>query len=111
MTEASLAMVANWLADRCIAVPASCMPWGMNLATSWAPWVFSDDMPRRCSAISAARSYWPFARASGISPSATRWSLDTFITLKRRIELMLALPMASLDSMAIHREIKDIGTR
>jgi len=36
---------------------------------------------------------------------------DTVITLKRRIELMLSLPLASLDAMAIHREIKDIGTR
>ena len=31
--------------------------------------------------------------------------------LKRRIDLMLALPMASLDRLAIQREIKDIGTR
>lgn len=37
--------------------------------------------------------------------------LDTFVTLKRRIELMLALPLASLDRMAIQREIKDIGSR
>jgi arsenate reductase len=36
---------------------------------------------------------------------------DTAVTLKRRIELMLALPIASLDRMAIQREIKDIGTR
>lgn len=36
---------------------------------------------------------------------------DTAVTLKRRIELMLALPLASLDKMAIQREIKDIGTR
>ena len=36
---------------------------------------------------------------------------DAAITLKRRIELMLALPLARLDSMAIHHEIKDIGTR
>lgn len=35
---------------------------------------------------------------------------DTAVTLKRRIELMLALPLASLDKMAIQREIKDIGT-
>lgn len=34
---------------------------------------------------------------------------DTAITLKRRIELMMALPMASLDRLAIHKEIKDIG--
>lgn len=36
---------------------------------------------------------------------------DAAITLKRGIELMLALPLARLDSMAIHHEIKDIGTR
>lgn len=35
----------------------------------------------------------------------------TAVTLKRRIDLMLSLPMASLDEMAIQREIKDIGTR
>ncbi|MGJ7509918.1 arsenate reductase ArsC [Variovorax sp. GT1P44] len=34
---------------------------------------------------------------------------DAAITLKRRIELMLSLPLARLDAMAIHREIKDIG--
>jgi arsenate reductase len=36
---------------------------------------------------------------------------DTAVILKRRIELMLALPLASLDKMAIQREIKAIGTR
>lgn len=36
---------------------------------------------------------------------------DAALTLKRRIELMLSLPLARLDAMAIHREIKDIGTR
>lgn len=36
---------------------------------------------------------------------------STAVTLKRRIDLMLSLPMASLDDMAIQREIKDIGTR
>jgi arsenate reductase len=33
------------------------------------------------------------------------------VTMKRRLELMLALPMASLDQLAVHREVKDIGTR
>jgi len=33
------------------------------------------------------------------------------VTLKRRIDLMLCLPLHSLDEMAIHREVKDIGTR
>lgn len=36
---------------------------------------------------------------------------DTVVVLKRRIELMLAVPLARLDKMAIQREIKDIGTR
>jgi arsenate reductase len=37
--------------------------------------------------------------------------LDTFVALRRRIELMLALPLASLDSLALQRELKDIGRR
>jgi arsenate reductase (thioredoxin) len=36
---------------------------------------------------------------------------DTAVTLKRRIELMLALPLQTLDRMSIQREIKDIGVR
>ena len=36
---------------------------------------------------------------------------DTAVILKRRIELMLALPLRSLDKIAIQREIKDIGTK
>jgi arsenate reductase len=35
---------------------------------------------------------------------------DTLVTLKRRIELMLSLPIASLDRMAIQHAIDDIGT-
>lgn len=34
---------------------------------------------------------------------------DTAVTLKRRIDLMLSLPIQSLDAMAIQREIKGIG--
>jgi len=36
---------------------------------------------------------------------------DAFVTMKRRIELLLALPLSSLSSMAIRTEIKNIGTR
>ncbi len=36
---------------------------------------------------------------------------DTAVILKRRIELMLALPIASLDQMTIQRQMTDIGTR
>ena len=35
---------------------------------------------------------------------------DTAVILKRRLDLMLALPLRSLDKMAIQREIKGIGT-
>jgi arsenate reductase (thioredoxin) len=37
--------------------------------------------------------------------------VDTFVMLQRRIRLMLALPLASLDRMAIQSEIKDIASR
>ncbi len=36
---------------------------------------------------------------------------DTAVTLKRRIELMLALPIASLDRLSLQREVRDIGAR
>jgi arsenate reductase len=35
----------------------------------------------------------------------------TAVTLKRRIDLMLALPIQSLDSMRLQQEVKDIGER
>ena len=37
--------------------------------------------------------------------------LDTVMAMKRRIELMLALPMPSLDRLAIQREMRRIGQR
>ncbi len=37
--------------------------------------------------------------------------LDAFVTLKRRIELMLSLPLSSLDRMAMQQRIRDIGCR
>ena len=37
--------------------------------------------------------------------------LDTLVTLKRRIELLLALPMQSLERQALQRQVKDIGSR
>jgi len=36
--------------------------------------------------------------------------MDTALALRKRIELMLALPMHRLDRMAIVREVKDIGS-
>ena len=35
---------------------------------------------------------------------------DAVIILKRRIELMLSLPLTSLDTMSLQRELKNIGT-
>lgn len=37
--------------------------------------------------------------------------LETMVHMRRRIQLFLALPLASLDRMAIQREVRDIGTR
>lgn len=51
------------------------------------------------------------AAVEGPDAAIEKAFLDTFITMKRRIQLMLALPLASLDKLAIQREIKDIGTR
>ena len=36
---------------------------------------------------------------------------DAAVTLKRRIDLMLSLPLSTLDSMATKRELRDIGRR
>jgi arsenate reductase len=36
---------------------------------------------------------------------------DTASVLKRRIELMLALPMEALDSLSMQQQMRDIGTR
>lgn len=36
---------------------------------------------------------------------------DTAVALKRRIDLMLSLPLATLDRMAIQSELRDIGGR
>lgn len=51
------------------------------------------------------------AAVEGDDAAKEKAFLDTFITMNRRIQLMLALPLASLDSMAIQKEIKDIGSR
>ena len=51
------------------------------------------------------------AAVDGDETTRERAFLDTFVTMKRRIELMLSLPLASLDRLAIHNEVKDIGSR
>ena len=49
------------------------------------------------------------AAFEGTDKEKARVFMSTAVTLKRRIELMLSLPIKSLDSMAIQREITDIG--
>lgn len=59
-------------------------------------------------------AHWGVADPSafeGSDEEKARVFWDTAVILKRRIELMLALPLGSLNRLAIQREIKDIGTR
>ena len=49
------------------------------------------------------------AAVEGSDDIRARAFMDTALALKRRIELMLALPVATLDRMAIQRELKHIG--
>ncbi|MCK6423912.1 MAG: arsenate reductase ArsC [Burkholderiaceae bacterium] len=51
------------------------------------------------------------AVGEGDSQAQARRFWDAAVVLKRRIELMLALPLASLDRLAIQREVRDIGRR
>ncbi|HEU4459951.1 MAG TPA: arsenate reductase ArsC [Methylibium sp.] len=51
------------------------------------------------------------AAVEGTDEEKAKAFLSAAVTLKRRIELMLALPLPSLDTQRIQREIKDIGTR
>ncbi|MBS1176824.1 MAG: arsC1 [Proteobacteria bacterium] len=59
-------------------------------------------------------AHWGVADPAAFEGSAeqkTKVFWDTAVTLKRRIELMLALPLQSLDRLTLQRELKDIGTR
>ena len=49
--------------------------------------------------------------APGSEEQRAQAFLNVATQLKRRIDLMLALPMASLDRLALQREVRDIGTR
>jgi arsenate reductase len=51
------------------------------------------------------------AAVQGTDETKAKAFVDAFVTIRRRIELMLALPMHTLDALAIHREVKDIGSR
>ncbi|RZS57869.1 arsenate reductase ArsC [Sphaerotilus mobilis] len=57
-------------------------------------------------------AHWGVADPSAFDGSEAQQAKvfwDTALVLKRRIELMLALPLASLDSLAIQREVDAIG--
>lgn len=51
------------------------------------------------------------AAVDGTDEARDKAFLDTFVTMKRRIELMLALPLQSLDRMALRKQVQDIGAR
>ena len=50
------------------------------------------------------------AAAEGSDDDKRRAFMQTALALKRRIELMLALPMTRLDAMSLQARLKDIGT-
>jgi arsenate reductase len=49
------------------------------------------------------------AAISGPQAAVDQAFLDTFVTLRRRIEMMLALPLPTLDSLSLRRHLTDIG--
>src|ERR1700730_13776229 len=49
------------------------------------------------------------AAVSGTPEQIERAFRDAFVTLGRRISLLLSLPLASLDTLAIKREVDNIG--
>jgi arsenate reductase (thioredoxin) len=51
------------------------------------------------------------AAVEGTDTQRAKAFLDAAITLRRRIELFLALPLQSLDRMAIQKQVKDIGSQ
>ncbi len=51
------------------------------------------------------------AAVEGDDAVRARAFLEAFVTLKRRIELLLALPLATLDRLALQQNIQNIGTR
>ena len=58
-------------------------------------------------------AHWGVADPSqmpGDDDQRRRAFMNTALLLKRRIELMLALPMASLDALTLQKSVRDIGT-
>ena len=51
------------------------------------------------------------AEVEGTEEVKRRAFQDTMVTLGRRIDLLLALPIAKLERLALEREVRGIGTR
>jgi arsenate reductase len=51
------------------------------------------------------------AIVEGTEEEKKRAFMDTAVTLKRRIEFMLSLPMDKLERMAVQREVREIGLK
>ncbi len=51
------------------------------------------------------------AEVEGTDDVKRRAFRDTMVTLGRRIDLLLALPIAKLERLALEREVRDIGGR
>ena len=51
------------------------------------------------------------AAIKGTAEAIERAFRDAFTSLDRRISLFIALPLATLDTFALQREIDDIGRR
>ena len=59
-------------------------------------------------------AHWGLADPAAVegSDEARRHAFtDAAVTLKRRIEFLLSLPLAKLETLAIQREVRDIGIR
>jgi arsenate reductase len=59
-------------------------------------------------------AHWGVADPSAVQGSESQKAQafrDTAVILERRIKLMLALPLPTLDRMALRREIRSIGAR
>ena len=51
------------------------------------------------------------AAVEGSDEDKRRAFLDTYVTLRRRIELFMSLPFESLDRMALQRRVREIGSQ
>jgi arsenate reductase len=60
-----------------------------------------------------ATAHWGLSDPAAVEDPVKRKQafIDAAVTLQRRIDLMLALPMATLDGLALRRELAGIGVR